>query len=310
MNFDAVIKASVQSVTSKVKNESARDRILSFICTKDQVFFGQLVFLHGMLFAKESDILPHFEEGLYKIAAAVELYALSFDILDDLEDQDNYSEPWMKIHPGEAINLATMMYTLSLQMVAELENSEPLTRLISRYSVLAMEGQHEDLTGSALTEEACLEMMKRKSGSLLAMASMTGVIYSGGTEIPEVHEYATQIGLAAQAENDFRDLFHSHKSDVSAQKNTLALLYIKREFNDASKELLQFFRSGKTFEEEYGGIKTYKEVLFKSGVISYLNVIKQIAIQKAATSMNRLPLNADRIEILKSHLINNNKKEL
>ncbi|WP_338778127.1 class 1 isoprenoid biosynthesis enzyme [Metabacillus sp. FJAT-52054] len=303
MNLDAVIKASAQSVTSKVKNTAARDRILSFIGTKDHAFFGKLTYIHGMLFAVEQKRTEQFIEDLHKLAAAVELYALSFDIFDDLEDDDNYKELWMQIPTGEALNLATMIYTISIQMIAETDRSGLLIPIVNNYSINAMTGQHEDLTGSADSEDACLKMMERKSGSLLAMASMIGTMYSYGSEIPVVHEYAIQIGIAAQTENDFRDLFQLHKSDLSAQKNTLALLYIKRQFNEASKGLLKFIESGKTFEEEYGDMKTYKEALLKSGVIHYLNVMKQIAIQKATTVMNNLPLTTDRIEILKSHLI-------
>ncbi|AZB44234.1 isoprenyl transferase [Bacillus sp. FJAT-42376] len=276
---------------------------MSFISTKEQAFFGQLTYLHGMIFADPDNRTEHLSDELHKLAAAVELYALSFDIFDDLEDQDNLSEPWMQIPMGEALNLATMMYSISLQMIAEMDRSGELTRMVNDYSIRAMEGQHEDLTGSAVTEEACLEMMKRKSGSMLAMSSMLGTVHSYGSKVPEVHEYTLQIGIAAQTENDFRDLFQLHKSDLTTKKNTLALLYLKREFNEASQEILQFIDKGIPFEEQYSDMKMYKDILFKSGVIHYLNVIKQIAIQKAITTMNRLPLSADRIEIIKSHLI-------
>ncbi|KZZ83390.1 polyprenyl synthetase family protein [Bacillus sp. SJS] len=303
MNLDAVIKASAQSVTSKVKNTAARDRILSFIGTKDHAFFGKLTYIHGMLFAVEQKRTEQFIEDLHKLAAAVELYALSFDIFDDLEDQDNFTEPWMQIPSGEALNLSTLIYTISLQMLTEADRSGSLVSLVNNYSINAMIGQHEDLTFYAATEEACLEMTKRKSGSLIAMASMTGVMYSTQHFEPIVEEYATQFGVAAQIDNDYRDLFHTHKSDLAAKKNTLALLYIKREFNDASKELLQFIENGNSIEQQFGSLKAYKEVLHKTGVIHYLNVMKQIAVQKALANLNRLPFPADQIEIIKSHLI-------
>lgn len=303
LNLDAVIKASTQSVTSRILNENARKRILSFIRHKEHYFFGQLAYVHGILFAGEDNRNAALIQDLHKLAAAVELYARSFDIFDDLEDQDNLEEPWMQIPHPEALNLATLMYTVSMQLFTEMDRSGLLVPMVHDYSIRAMQGQHEDLTGSAQTEEACLEMMKLKSGSLIAMASMAGVLYSTHTFLTPVEEYSIHFGIAAQIDNDFRDLFHSHKSDLVTKKNTLAKLYIGRKFNSQSEDLLGFFESGLSYSEMYGSVDSYKSMLLKAGVIPYLNVMKQISIQKAILSLNKLSLTTDQIEIIKSHLI-------
>ncbi|MFY4775469.1 polyprenyl synthetase family protein [Metabacillus sp. RGM 3146] len=286
----------LDSITSYVQNKELFEIILPFLNTKDQAYFGQLAYVHGRIFGAKDDLL-------IKLAAAIELLALSFDILDDLEDLDNEKEPWMQIHPSIALNAATLLYTVSQKMILELNNGQELLNLVSKYSLQAMEGQHEDLSNSADSEDKCLEMMRKKSGSLIAMASTAGAYYGSEAYIPEIESYAYQIGIAAQAENDFRGLFNQEKSDLRAEKNTLALLYLKRNFNTHASELLEFFRSKKTFKEEYGTLENYKGKLFQSGVIHYLNVMKQVSIQKASSILDQLPIEQNQIEILKSHLI-------
>ncbi|MCD7035728.1 polyprenyl synthetase family protein [Metabacillus sp. GX 13764] len=290
-----------ESIASSIHNKDLLEIMCTFLNTKDHANFGQLAYVHGRIFGANEEIST-------RLAAAIELLVLSFDIFDDLEDMDNEKEPWMQISPSIAMNAASLLYTASQSILSEMDNGDQLLKLSSRLSMQAMEGQHEDLANSADTEEKCLEMMRKKSGSLIALACAMGTCCGRKDPLPEVEQYAYQIGIAAQTENDFRGLFSTEKNDIRAEKNTLALLYINRQFNSHSEDLLKFFRSGKTFTEEYGTLEAYKTKLFNAGVIHYLNVIKQIAIQKASSILDQLPLQADQIGILKSHLIINNKK--
>jgi competence protein ComQ len=124
-----------------------------------------------------------------------------------------------------------------------------------------------------------------------------------------IEQYSYHIGLAAQIENDYRDLFHVHKNDLAAQKQSLALLYLNRGFNKHAIELNEFISSKESFVDHFGSIEAFKSKLLQSGVVHYLNVMKQIAIQKATSLLDDLPLNENQIELLKSHLIiNQNEK--
>ena len=300
MDYKSLIHRLNTAVTSHIENKKLLHLLLSFIEAKKTFPFAQLTNLHYTAFGGKEDEVVH-------LSGAVELLALSFDILDDLEDLDNFEEPWMKIDSSVALNAATALYTVSLKMADELHSPYKgmIISAFHRLALQAMEGQHADLENRIETEEECTSMIEKKSGSLVALASVSGAMLATGEEQAIVEKYSYQIGLAAQIENDYRDLFHLHKNDLSSQKKSLALLYINREFNEHSKELSRFIAEGKSYEEQYGDAAAFKSKLFQSGVVHYLNVIKQIALQKASTLLAELPLPQHQIELLKSHLIIN-----
>lgn len=290
----------IQSITLQIKHSELQALLISFVNGKKKLNFGQLTIAHYRAFGGK-------DPEISQLAAAVELLILSFDMLDDLEDLDNMEEPWMQIDPSLALNAATMMYTVSQQTVLELTSpyKHQVQTAFLRYSIQAMEGQHDDLKNSLSTEAECLDVMKRKSGSLLALASVCGMLLAN-VNYEEVEAYSYQFGIAAQIDNDFRDLFNRQKHDASTEKQSLALLYLQKRYNASALELLTFFESGRDFQQEFGSIEMYKQKLLDSGVTQYLNVLKQIAINKAKRLLEGLPIESQQIEYLTSRLIVNN----
>lgn len=294
------------SITSCVKNTDLKDLLLSFLENREELPFAQITIIHHQSFSGK-------DEEIALLAAAVELLILSFDMLDDLEDLDNVDEPWMKVEHPVSLNASTSLFTLSQHTVLSLQSPYKLQILeaFTKFSIQAMEGQHVDLKNLILTEEECLEVMKKKSGSLIAIASITGMLLAGAHS-PSVEEYSYQIGLAAQIENDFRDLFNPLKNDVSTQKKTLAYLYLQKKYNDHAIEILEGFQSGKPINEYFGSSLNLKQKLIDAGVAQYLNVMKQIAINKATRMIRQLPIEENQSERLNAHLIiklNPNQKE-
>ncbi len=287
----------VQIITSNVTNDELKKLLLSFLESKEELKFAELSIIHFQAFNGNSQ-----ETAL--LAAAIELLILSFDMLDDLEDLDNMDEPWMKIKHPIALNAATTLYTLSQHAVLSLISSNKLQILdvFTRLSIQAMEGQHVDLENSIHTEETCLEVMKNKSGSLIALASVSGMLLAGANH-PSVEEYSYQVGIAAQIDNDFRDLFNPLKNDVSTQKKSLAYLYLQKKYNHHSIEILEWFQSGKSINEYFGSAINFKQKLNDSGVATYLNVMKQIAINKATRMISHLPIEKNQSGYLKTQLI-------
>jgi len=285
------------SITSCVKNTDLKNLLLSFLEKREELPFALIMIIHHQSFSGK-------DEEVALLAAAVELLILSFDMLDDLEDLDNVDEPWMKVEHPVSLNAATSLFTLSQQTVLSLHSPYKLQILevFMKFSIQAMEGQHVDLKNLILTEEECLEVMKNKSGSLIALASTSGMLLAGANS-PAVEEYSYQIGLAAQIDNDFRDLFNPLKNDVSTQKKTLAYLYLQKKYNDHAIEILKGFQSGKPINEYFGNSLNFKQKLIDAGVAQYLNVMKQIAINKAARMIRQLPIEENQIERLNTHLI-------
>ncbi len=287
----------IQTITSYVTNTDLKKLLLTFLKNKKDLSFANLTILHHQSFNGK-------DEEITLLAAAVELLILSFDMLDDLEDLDNMDEPWMKIEHPIALNAATTLYTLSKLAVLSLQSSKKLQILEAflKFSIQAMEGQHADLKNQSLTEEECLEVMKNKSGSLIALASVSGMLLAG-VNTPSVEEYSYQLGIAAQIDNDFRDLFNPHKNDVSSQKKSLAYLYLQKKYNLHAIEILEGFQSGKPINEYFGSALNLKQKLIAAGVAQYLNVMKQIAINKATRLIRQLPIDPHQSERLNAQLI-------
>ncbi|QGQ47842.1 polyprenyl synthetase family protein [Metabacillus sediminilitoris] len=291
----------LQSISSQLEHSELQDLLFSFVEDKQIVNFGQLAIIHHEAFGgKDSEII--------QLAAAIELLILSFDMFDDLEDLDNMKELWMQIDRSIAINAATTLYTISQQTVLNLSSpyKHQVLSAFLQFSMKAMEGQHDDLQNLMSTEEECLHVMKRKAGSLIALASVSGMLLAGAN-FPEVEEYSYQVGIAAQADNDFRDLFNLNKNDITSKKKSLAYLYLEKGYNEHSHVLMKFIESGREIIEEFGSIENYKQILFDSGVMQYLNVIKQVAINRAKKKIESLDIKEIHIEKIKSHLIINKK---
>lgn len=295
---NSIKQTMLNLITTQLKNDGLKSLIFSFLTNKEEMNFAKLTILHHQIFdRKDPEIL--------RLAAAVELLVLSFDIFDDLEDLDNTEEPWMQIDHSIALNAATALYTLSQQTVLLLSSpfKHQILASLLKYSIQAMEGQHDDLEDNISSEEDCLQMMKLKSGSLIALASVCGMQLAGKDETL-VEEYAYQIGIAAQTDNDFRDLFNPLKNDMKSQKKSLAVLYLQRNYNEHAIDLLKFYQSGLEIQDQFGSIENYKQKLLDSGVMQYLNVVKQIAINKASRMIDKLNINSEYKESVKSNLIN------
>ncbi|REJ24688.1 MAG: isoprenyl transferase [Bacillaceae bacterium] len=277
-----------------------RNLLHRFIESKQTFPFAELCYLHANVFNSEND-----EEELYKLMAAVELLVLAFDMFDDLEDLDNFTEPWMDIDRGEAINSSSFLYTLTLSHIHSLSSPyrSEILGLFLEYALQAMKGQHIDLANALKTEKECLQMMRWKSGSLTALAAEAGVMFACGKRYEEVKEYGHQVGIAGQIENDYKGLFTPHKQDRKFLKPSLALLYLQRKFNQTSVDILQYVHSGKDFDEYFGSIVAFKEKLLEAGVTQYLNVMKHIALKKAETYIKKLPLPAEKLDELLTNLI-------
>lgn len=54
--------------------------------------------------------------------------------------------------------------------------------------------------------------------------------------------YSYELGIIAQIENDYQGLFYLN-NDFVQKKNTLAYLYLNKRFNEASEEILHWYKN-------------------------------------------------------------------
>lgn len=253
------------------------DVSLSFIEAKleETMMFGELTVIHyHMLQGRDADI-----EGA---AAAVELFILASDILDDLEDGDAPSKPWMKAPMPIALHVATSLVTLSQQALllsaADSALRGELAVMMNKQLILSANGQMLDLVNDdTLTEESYFQMVRGKSASLLVMACMAGVLLAGRPWNETVAEYAAELGISAQIRNDCRDLLRwDEKSDFLNRKHTLLTMYLL-EGPDEQVGWIRDYYSGFGTKDDVSGKKAlFLQACEQSGVILYGSVVSRM----------------------------------
>ncbi|MEY9216649.1 competence protein ComQ [Bacillus subtilis] len=289
------IKEKMKEIVSqKIMNQDLERYLQNFIESKDTFEFADLALHHYLAFNGQD------QKAIELLAAGIELLILSFDIYDDLEDQDNGSAVWMKIDSSIALNAVTALYTLSIQVMCQASHEPEFSQKVLNFALQSIQGQHDDIVNAPQTEEACLEMIKNKSGALTALPCVMGVMLATGKYHPIVASYSYELGIISQIDNDYKGLFYLN-NDFVQKKNTLAYLYLKKQFNDASAELLSLYQK----PEEFVSINTkaLKRKLTEAGVIQYLLVMKHLSLQKIKNEMSQLKLGEDKTEKLLSVMI-------
>lgn len=162
--------------------------------------FGKLCFWHYEAF------VDNVHEDIYKVAAAIELLILSFDIIDDLQDKDSdYS--WSKI-PELSLNVALAMLVMASKAIEEtsFEHKRSAITLLEEHALASINGQQLDLLNNCRDEDSYIQMITQKSGSLTAMGCLIGEILAKGEVSKEVQEYGKYIGVIQQIKNDIQGL--------------------------------------------------------------------------------------------------------
>ncbi|XBO85818.1 polyprenyl synthetase family protein [Bacillus licheniformis] len=265
----------------EIPNPDLNQMLRAFLDAKNQLHFSELAFYHYQSFGGTDT------DAAETLGAGIELLILAFDIFDDLEDEDSPDEPWMKINRSVAMNAATALYTLGIKLISSVSNDPVFLHKLIEYILQSSQGQHDDLSDKPVTEEECLDMIKRKSGSLVALSCVLGTMLATGKFNKEVEKYAYQLGIASQIENDYKALFMIPKV-IFPKKHTLAYLYLSRKFNQASIDLLKTFENEDKIADKE--IKCYKEKLKAAGVTQYMYVMNQLAIQKFKKEIEKLEL--------------------
>ncbi|CAL8900457.1 polyprenyl synthetase family protein [Bacillus pumilus] len=281
-----------------VRQKDLQQLLLEFTDIKNEFPFGQLAYKHYEAFGGQD------KQAITQLAAGIELLILSADILDDIEDQDKDSYPWMKRQSGIAINAANVLFTLSFEVFSKLDHATELLNNVYSYSIQSMQGQHMDMTLEPKNEQDCLNIMKLKAGSLFVLPCVLGVILATGSFEKNVEEYAYYLGMAEQLENDYLGLFNKENIDFKRMQ-TLPLVYLKNEFNPSSSGLFSYFQS----ENKSIGSEEFKDKLKESGVQQYVFIMRNLLRNKFKESFKKLHLEASKKEKLLLFLIGDGEDE-
>ena len=155
----------------------------------------------------------------------------------------------------------------------------------------SVNGQYMDVTYDIQTEAEYIEMVKKKSGSLVAMACFVGTALADAEKNTVIIEkYANDIGIAAQIDNDMDALYRwDEKNDIKAKKKSLPILYMLTSKRD--NLLKQYFSNHVDYNELYVQKEKVIQQMEQEGAFYYAKVMSQIYKEKALQEIEKLDVN-------------------
>ncbi|MFJ7733924.1 polyprenyl synthetase family protein [Lysinibacillus sp. NPDC097231] len=253
--------------------------------------FGKLCFWHYEKFA------DYLNEDIYKVAAAIELLILSFDIIDDLQDKDSdYS--WCRT-PEVSLNAALAMLVMASRTIREtsFEHKNTAVQILEDFALQSINGQQLDLLNICKDEQAYIQMIEQKSGSLTAMSCLIGEVLAKGEVSPQVEEYGKYIGIIQQIKNDIQGLkTWGPKNDLLNKRYSLPIIYLLSQKNEVSKSVTNYYNDD--IVAFLDNIATENE-LTNGGAIRYAITIKNVYKFKALNILENVAISEEGKEYLK-----------
>jgi competence protein ComQ len=289
-------KAIDHIVNEQIDQKELKELILQFVNyqSKKGFPFGELLILHYYMFNGIET------EEIYSVAGAIELLMLSFDILDDFEDDDCKDQPWLK-EPKLALNATMTLPFLGLSVIrnSTFKNKDKSLTLLMKYTLTSVQGQHKDLLNSCQTESDYIEMAVEKSGSLVALVCVVGALLATDDYPVTIDTYANSLGLIGQINNDLSDIKSWNlKNDLLNKKYSLPIIYLMN-CQDENAQLIRDYYQDKVSKEEI--LKNQELINHKfveTGAITYTEVIKKIHQNKALAQIKDLNIDQSYIDQL------------
>lgn len=221
-------------------------------------------------------------ESVFRI---LDLFILLTDILDDIEDDD--VEKW-GIDYNLLVNSSTALYSIIMLELQSIETpyKHEIMSLFSNYLLKATDGQHHDLTNQVTSEEMYFDVVKKKSGSIMALSCTLGETLAIGKYRKELETFAHYVAIIAQIRNDFEDLLSSQK-DLISKKRTLPILYLLK-YDDEKDSIFTQLRSYYEYPNKNLDFYLSTNHIEKSGLEIYINLIKQKYRQMALELLHSL----------------------
>ncbi|HBT70961.1 MAG TPA: transcriptional regulator [Lysinibacillus sp.] len=245
--------------------------------------FGKLCFWHYEAFSDGVN------EDIYKVAAAIELLILSFDIIDDIQDKDS-DYIWSKT-PELSLNVALAMLIMASKAIDDtsFEHKQVAIRLLEKYALQSINGQQLDLLNNCRDEESYVQMITQKSGSLTAMGCLIGEVLAKGEVSKEVEEYGKYIGIIQQIKNDIQGLkVWGPKNDLLNKKYSLPIIYLLTKKNDISNSVASYYNDDIVTVLDQNATENE---LTNSGAIRYAITIKNVYKFKALNYLENVEIN-------------------
>ncbi len=301
VNSEEVLKHIHCIVDRCVEQPALKEQLSQYVDyqSRSRFLFGELLILHYSLCKGTKT------EDIYTVAAAVEMLILSFDMLDDFEDDDCQDKPWLT-DPHLALNATTALLFLSIDVIRKTNfaNKEAAISILTKYALQAISGQHRDLLNNCRTEAEYMEMTLQKSGSLVKLACLMGASLATEDYPKEIYNYAKWMGLIGQINNDLVDIKQwNEKNDLLHKKYTLPIIYLLNQSDDELKFIRDYYDNKIEEHEIRKHYKLINEKLMTTGAITYTLVIRKLYQNKVMEEIKKAGFTEQELNLLERYFL-------
>tara|TARA_B110000046_G_scaffold49092_1_gene54639 strand:- start:29122 stop:30096 length:975 start_codon:yes stop_codon:yes gene_type:complete len=243
------------------------------------------------------------------LAMAVEVFHNFTLVHDDIMDEAPIRRGKPAVHAkwnrDVAILSGDVMFVQAYQLL-EKGNPEKLNQMLSVFNQTAIEvceGQQFDMnfeTRDDVTADNYIEMIRLKTGVLLACSLQLGAFESGASEQDAklIYEFGEKIGIAFQIQDDFLDCYAKQEDfgkrvggDIISNKKTFLMLTALEKADEKQSGKIENLMSSSTSDDERvaGVLEVYNELnipsLTKSAMQNYFD--------ESLAALNQIEANAD-----------------
>ncbi|MFO7992430.1 MAG: polyprenyl synthetase family protein [Thermoplasmata archaeon] len=247
------------------------------------------------------------EDRAMPVGVSLELIHNFTLVHDDIMDGDELRRGRKTLHRKEnipsAINAGDALFSLSFRELSGVDvDGETLRKIIYDIStsvVKIAEGQEEDMRFENtfdISEEAFISMIDKKTSWLFQACARCGAMVAGAEkeEIQKMGEYAKNMGIAFQIQDDYLDLIGNQDeigkevgSDIRCGKRTLVVIHTLSQLDGADAERLkELLDKEKNTDDE---ITEALDLMKKAGSLDYARSKAEMYGRKAKEDIAFLP---------------------
>lgn len=243
------------------------------------------------------------------LAMAVEVFHNFTLVHDDIMDEAPIRRGKPAVHAkwnrDVAILSGDVMFVQAYQLLAK-GNPEKLSQMLAVFNQTAIEvceGQQFDMNFETLddvTAENYIEMIRLKTGVLLACSLQLGAFESGASvkDAKLIYEFGEKIGIAFQIQDDFLDCYAKQEDfgkrvggDIISNKKTfLMLTALEKADKKQSGQIENLMTSSTPDEERVAGVL---EVYNELNIPALTKSAKQNYFDESLAALNQIEATAD-----------------
>ncbi len=245
-------------------------------------------------------------------AAAVELFHDFTLVHDDIMDEDplRRGKPTIHIRWDESTAILTGDAFLGLAYQELLKSPpdvlEPLTRVFSEALVKVCEGQALDKqfeTQEAVSLEAYMDMINKKTAWLIQVACQLGGIVGGGTpqQVEHLRQFGYFLGIGFQIQDDLLDLTASPEklgktvgSDFKMHKKTYFTIRYQERLQAEPALQQQYPRDFAAFPS----LEAFRDALAELGLLEETHRVAREYLEKSVSALRQVSHQADQSPLM------------